>query len=118
MTFTVWKKGGGYCYVTPYRYWGMSTPKNNYIRMSNVGDAVIYIQQDTLLIFNYSTNEGYNNEVNCHLSDYHYRHFTVTYDSISKRKLWSRMDSLKLPGINIEPKYTQTKVRNSGLSWH
>ena len=44
--------------MTPYRYWGITTPKDNYIRMSNVGDVFIYIQQDTLLIFNYITSEG------------------------------------------------------------
>lgn len=116
MTFTVWKKWGGYCYVTPYQYWGITTPKDNYIRMSNVGNAVIYLQKDTLLIFHHPTDVGVrNNDISCHLSDYYYRHFTVTYDSISKLELWDKIDSLKLPYIHIEPRYTQTKVGKSRL---
>lgn len=49
--FTVWKTYKG-CYITPYKYWGVLPPKDNYLRISNIGIADIFICKDkTLCVF-------------------------------------------------------------------
>ena len=47
--FTVWKTYKG-CYITPYKYWGVLPPKDNYLRISNIGIADIFICKDKTLI--------------------------------------------------------------------
>lgn len=48
---TVWKTYKG-CYITPYKYWGVLPPKDNYLRISNIGTADIFICKDkTLCVF-------------------------------------------------------------------
>ena len=46
--FTVWKTYKG-CYITPYKYWGVLPPKDNYLRISNIGIADIFICKDKTL---------------------------------------------------------------------
>ena len=49
--FTVWKTYKG-CYITPYKYWGVLPPEDNYLRISNIGTADIFICKDkTLCVF-------------------------------------------------------------------
>lgn len=120
MTFTVWKKWGGYCYVTPYRYWGLFTPKRDYIKMSNVGNINIYLDKDsTLLIFNESTNDGICNDVECHLHTYKFKHFYL--DSLSSMEE-TRLFEMKrveyrqtLPFIDISPRSMWVEAGNSSL---
>lgn len=45
---TVWKTYKG-CYITPYKYWGVLPPKDNYLRISNIGIADIFICKDKTL---------------------------------------------------------------------
>ena len=117
ITLTVWKKWGGYCYITPHKYWGISAPENNYIKMRNLGDIYIYVDKDsTLLIFNYP-NYGCENYVECNLTDYHYQHFEVGLEPSSDDESWrnkiASIDSLKLPYIYIDVRWMQAKIENS-----
>lgn len=120
MTFTVWKKWGGYCYVTPYRYWGLFTPRGDYIKMPNVGNINIYIDNDsTLLIFNESTNDGICNDVECHFYTYKFKHFYL--DSLSSLEE-TRLFEMKrvgyrqtLPFIDISPRSMWVEVGNFSL---
>lgn len=79
VTFTVWKKWGGYCYITPYRYWGLSAPENDYIKARNVGKVHIFInnRDSSLLIFNYSSHDVYSNDIECVFSNFKFQHFKV-----------------------------------------
>lgn len=120
MTFTVWKKLGGYCYVLPYRYWGLFSPVKDYIKMSNVGNINIYLDKDsTLLIFNEPTNDGICNDVECHFQTYKFKHFCL--DSLSSMEE-TRLFEMKrigyrqtLPFIDISPRSMWVEVENSHL---
>lgn len=74
--FTVWKTKNG-CYIMPYKYWGITLPKENYISISNLGSLTIFVNDSsTLLIFkdrNYSDQERY---IKCNLHEYNYQLFT------------------------------------------
>lgn len=48
--FTVWKRWGGTCYLMPYKYKGLSLPETDYMTLSNVGDATIFIKPDSSLV--------------------------------------------------------------------
>ena len=119
VTLTVWKKWGGYCYITPYKYWGISAPEKNYIKMSNLGDVHIYVDKDsTLLIFNHYINDtGGGNKVECNLTDYRYQHFDIKKHSSSEIESWHKkfksIDSLKLPYIYIDVRWMQAEIENS-----
>ena len=120
MTFTVWKKWGGYCYVTPYRYWGLFTPERNYIKMSNVGNVNVYLDKNsTLLIFNESTNDGATNDVECHLQTYKFKHFSLnSLSSMEETRLFEvkkRGYRQTLPFIDISPRSMWVEVGNSML---
>ena len=47
---TVWKTYKG-CYIIPYKYWGVLPPKDNYLRISNIGTADIFICKDKHYVF-------------------------------------------------------------------
>lgn len=50
-TFTVWKRWGGYCYITPYPYFGIKPPKDDFVKIPNVSSITICIKEDSLIIF-------------------------------------------------------------------
>jgi len=61
VTFTIFKTRNG-AYVIPYRYYGFSAPKEDYIRTSNTGSLVIFVDDNSmLLIFN---DKGYSKDGN------------------------------------------------------
>ncbi len=39
---TVWKRLGNVCYIIPYKYYGLSPLKQNYIKLSNTADITFY----------------------------------------------------------------------------
>lgn len=122
VTFTAWKTSEGYCYITPYKYWGVSPPKNNYIKLSNVGYINIFIDKDsTLLIFN---DYFYlkNNNVECKFNDYKYKHFGL--DSLSSMKE-TKLHEIKrkehkryLPYIEMDVGYMKVETQNSSHISH
>ncbi len=108
VTFTVWKKWGGYCYITPYIYLGLTAPKDDYIKARNVGAVHIFInnKDSSLLIFNYIRNDCYTNEIECVFSNFKYQHFKVksnTGEDIMdwEMKLGEYRDSLSYIDIDI-----------------
>lgn len=74
--FTFWKTGKG-CYITPYKYWGITPPEENYMKASNLGGVVIFVGEDTTLyIFPEFTYYGYGSDsIECNFSFYKYRYF-------------------------------------------
>ena len=81
MTFTVWKTGNGYCYITPYKYWSVTIPNTNYIRVPNLGGVNIFILKDsTLVIFQEFIYEKGTEFTECVLSDYKYRFYPFSYE--------------------------------------
>ena len=50
-TLTVWKTNSG-CFVIPYSYYGILPPQKNYLKLSNIGTAYIFlVPKDSLYIF-------------------------------------------------------------------
>lgn len=119
-TLTVWKKWGGYCYITPYKYWGIYAPENNYIKMLNFGHVNIFINKDsTLLILNGPTNNGRKNNIECYLPDYRYLHFYIKKEdrSFSATESWDEkidsIESLRLPSIHIDVSDMSVEINKS-----
>ena len=76
ITFTFWKTLGGYCYIMPYKYWGITIPKNNYMRASNLGGIIIFIGEDTTLyIFPHHTYYLGAKTIECNLPSYKHVYF-------------------------------------------
>jgi len=75
MDFTFWKTSNG-CYIMPYKFFGISIPKNNYMKASNRGGAIIFIGEDsTLYIFPEFTYELGADTIECNLSSYKHKYF-------------------------------------------
>lgn len=106
LTFTVWKQWNGFCYITPYRYWGLSAPKNDYIKASNVSDILIYVGADTTLsVF---THYIYADSIICNFRNYKHHFFSPDRTSLDSIHEWERkIDSYNksgLPFIQMELK--------------
>lgn len=117
VTFTVWKRPGGYCYITPYRYWGLSIPKENYIKAANLGEVNFYIDKNsTLLIYNYYVHIGRNNCIECHFDKYNYKQFELSSTASEEDiKLWEtkRRDLRdRLPFFEIDIKWMNAEIGN------
>jgi len=115
LTFTVWKRTDGYCYITPYAYWGFSSPKDDYIRASNIGQIDIYIDNDsTLLVFNSYHHLEYKNEIECYLRKYKYRHFEASPSYNDKSWELKRIKYRNnLPFIEINIREMNVSTNNS-----
>lgn len=75
MDFTFWKTGKG-CYIMPYKYWGVTIPKDNYMKAPNKGGVIIFIGEDTTLyIFPDFVSYSGVDTIECNLSLYKYKHF-------------------------------------------
>ena len=78
--FTVWKTCNGCCYITPYKYWGVLPPKDNYLRISNIGIADIFICKDkTLCVFIDPHSDGATETI-CKLKSCQYYSYSTTGD--------------------------------------
>jgi len=74
-TFTVWKRNSGKCYITPYRYWGIMPPKEDFIITPNLSSITICVKNDSLIIFDEDFTECSEGEVlECHFKNYHYKY--------------------------------------------
>ena len=78
--FTVWRTNGK-CYVMPYRYWGLTLPKKNYLTLSWNGSTEIYVFKDRHLSVFGDPKFDSKFEVCCHLENCIY----YTYISDEKR---------------------------------
>ena len=103
--FTVWKTYKG-CYITPYKYWGVLPPKDNYLRISNIGIADIFICKDkTLCVFIDPHSDGATETV-CKLKSCQYYSYSTTGDKEELKRSrdwvekWKKYQS-KYPYITI-----------------
>jgi hypothetical protein len=117
ITFTICKTKNG-CYITPYIYLGLTSPKNDYIKTGNFGRVLIAIEKDsTLLIFNDCYTDGI--PVECMLSKYKYQYFSPdlperTLENVdlfyARRK---KCYELKLPLISMDIREMSVAVMNN-----
>lgn len=71
IVFTVWKTSTGYCYITPYMYFGVFIPQDNFIKVSNAANTHIYVKDaSTLVVFNQEYNNGAQNDIECHFTKF------------------------------------------------
>lgn len=67
MTFTVWKRVGGPCYIMPYQYKGIFAPTTDYIPAPNYGAIMILVEEDsTLIVYDDDSVKG---KIECHFRD-------------------------------------------------
>lgn len=110
VTFTVWKRLGGKCYITPYKYWGLTAPKKDYIIAPNLGSIAIFIDKDsTLIIFD---EDLLKNTIECHFINYKYRYipYSQELDSIKSQAKRQREYEKTMPHIyiNLEETYVSS----------
>ena len=75
IVFTFWKTRNG-CYIMPYKYCGLTIPKDNYLKTVNIGGILIFIDEDsTLYIFPNNIYELGAKTIECKLSSYNYKYY-------------------------------------------
>ena len=104
ISFTVWKRVGGYCYVIPGRYYSLKKPKKDYIRVSNVGSLLICLKNDSSLVL---FNNRYidNDSVYINFKNYKFEYYSPNSRSIDEIKKWDEMRSVKrrnLPFLEVD----------------
>lgn len=118
--FTVWKTCKG-CYITPYKYWGVLPPKDNYLRISNIGIADIFICKDkTLCVFIDPQSDGATETV-CKLKSCQYYSYSYSTDNkeVLKRikdwvEKWRKYQS-KYPYISIYARVMKIEINGKGI---
>ena len=116
MDFTFWRTTNG-TYITPYRYKGLTFPKNDYMIASNLGGVIIYIGEDsTLYIFPSVTYEQGAKTIEINLTSYKYEYFPYINEIDAKRAANDKMiyyKSLGYPFIDIEFRDMYVRIGNS-----
>ena len=113
-TLTVWKTNNG-CFVIPYSYYGILPPQKNYLKLSNIGTAYIFlVPKDSLYIFVEPYSDGYSE-----LSNHMYNSKLITYSAatssaLKHSKLW--VDSFEkykklYPFISVEARYMDILIK-------
>lgn len=118
--FTVWKTYKG-CYITPYKYWGVLPPKDNYLRISNIGIADIFICKDkTLCVFIDPQSDGATETV-CKLKSCQYYSYSYSTDNkeVLKRikdwvEKWKKCQS-KYPYISIYARVMKIEINGKDI---
>lgn len=104
VVFTFWKTTSG-CYIMPYKYRGLTIPKNNYMKAVNVGGAVISVGEDsTLYIFPNNTYELGAGTIEINLTLYMYEYYPYMNKLDDIRLFYNKIDYYKdsnYPYINI-----------------
>lgn len=104
ISFTVWKRVGGYCYVMPGRYYSLKKPKKDYIRVSNVGSLLICLKNDSSLVL---FNNRYidNDSVYINFKNYKFEYYSPNSRSIDEIKKWDEMREVNrrnLPFLEVD----------------
>ena len=113
-TLTVWKTNNG-CFVIPYSYYGILPPQKNYLKLSNIGTAYIFlVPKDSLYIFVEPYSDGYSE-----LSNHMYSSKLITYSAatssaLKQSKLW--VDSFEkfrkqYPYISVDARYMDVLIK-------
>jgi hypothetical protein len=104
MEFTFWKTKNG-CYIMPYKYTGLTIPKNDYMIASSIGGVVIFIGEgSTLYIFPNYTYERGAETIEINLTSYKFEYFPYINEIDAKRADSDKRRSfydLGYPFINI-----------------
>ena len=117
--FTFWKTKNG-CYIMPYKYFGMTIPKNNYMIASNIGGIIIYIGKDsTLHIFPTYTYERGASTIEINLTSYKFEYYPYINEIDDKITANNKMKIYKSNGypfidINIRGMSAYIGNINSG----
>lgn len=110
---TVWKRGGGDCYVMPYKYCGLILPDKNFILADNLGSIGIYYKEDSTLIIDDGM-RGKGNKMEdvkgVYLPDY--KHEFLEYPDCSHLSVDERLDTLKI----FEHKLAEKKYMHISIS--
>ena len=113
--FTVWKTCNGCCYITPYKYWGVLLPKDNYIRISNIGTADIFISKGkTLYVFIDPHSDGATETI-CKLKSCKYYSYSTTGDEEEIKNCrdwvekWEKYQSI-YPYVAIDARYWKVEI--------
>jgi hypothetical protein len=113
-TLTIWKTNSG-CFVIPYSYYGILPPQKNYLKLSNIGTAYIFlVPKDSLYIFVEPYSDGYSE-----LSNHMYSSKLITYSAatssaLKQSKLWvDSFDKYKklYPFISVEARYMDILIK-------
>ena len=116
MTFTFWKTPRG-CYITPYKYWGLTVPRNNYMIAENLGGAIILIAEDSMLyIFPIQTHIRGTDTITVNLSSYKYKYFPFINEASQVRTFQDTIDYYKnrgYPYIHIYIDEMYARIGNS-----
>lgn len=75
---TIWKRGGGCCYIMPYKYCGLVLPDKNFILDHNLGAISIFKEGSTLLIYD-EAGEKEKGIKGFYLPDYKYEYIDYPY---------------------------------------
>ncbi len=71
--FTVWDTWGGKCYITPYKYRGITPPKKDYIIAPIRGAVTVFLKNDSSFIFSdQSDSRKHAYDYEFHLDNYEY----------------------------------------------
>jgi hypothetical protein len=89
-TFTVWKRLGGTCYITPYEYKCLLPPQQDYIKTTNWNDLAICIEKDSSFIIFDDGNHRKGAYVKCNFTNYKYKVFKDENKTIEDVKLYGK----------------------------
>lgn len=115
VVFTVWKTCNGCCYITPYKYWGVLPPKDNYLRISNIGSADIFICKGKTLCVFIDPHSDRATDAICKLKSCKYYSYSTTGDEeelkrcIAFEEEWKKYQSI-YPCIAINARYRQIGI--------
>jgi hypothetical protein len=116
MDFTFWGTPDG-IYIMPYKYKGLTIPKNDYMIAVWNGGVIIYIGEDsTLYIFPSITYERGAKKIEINLTSYKYEYFPYINEidairaSSAKRRYFR---DLGYPFIDIELRDMYVNIGNS-----
>lgn len=113
--FTVWKTCNGCCYITPYKYWGVLPPKDNYLRISNIGSADIFICKGKTLCVFIDPHSDCATDTICKLKSCKYYSYSTTGDEeelkrcIAFEEEWKKYQSI-YPYIAIDARVMKIEI--------
>jgi hypothetical protein len=115
ITFTFWKTRNG-CYILPYKYLGITIPKNNYIKTVNTGGIIIFVcDKSKLYIFPNNIYELGADVIEVNLSSYEYKYFPYIRGIDNVLVFYEKIECYKYlgyPYINIYLREMNAKIGN------
>lgn len=104
-TFTIWKYYDG-CIITPYVYLGIHKPQTDYILSSNVGEVLIFNENDSTFIV---YDDMYGDSIVSKSLKFHFRVIRRDNNSLDDINKWrlsiDSCNTKKLSGIHIDARW-------------